>query len=136
MRLYPQQQFAEKRAAVHAAIFRSAERELLAERLKGDFVFLDVGASVGGYALAVAATGGPRARILAVEPLPEVFERLALQHPPERICQRQGGVVARCATSTARSTLFVNTHNQGESSMRIVSAEAQVEQIRVRAKRC
>ena len=32
-------------------------------------------------------------------------------------------------TSTARSTLFVNTQNQGETSVRIVSAEAQVEQI-------
>ena len=53
-----------------------ASGRLLAERLKGDFVFLDVGASVGGYALAVAALGGPRARILAVEPLPSVFERL------------------------------------------------------------
>ena len=31
-------------------------------------------------------------------------------------------------------TLFVNTHNQGESSVRIVSAEARVEQIPVRAK--
>ena len=77
MRLYPQRNVAEKRLAFTPQYFDAPERALLAQRLTGDFVFLDVGASVGGYALFLAALAGPRARILAVEPLPEVFERLA-----------------------------------------------------------
>ena len=94
MRLYPQNNVAEKRLAVHAAIFRSRRSaRCSAERLHGDFVFLDIGASVGGYALFVAAHGGPRARILAVEPLPEDVRAPRLQHRPERLRQRQGGLL-------------------------------------------
>ena len=60
MRLYPQRNVAEKRLAFTPQYFDAPERALLAERLKGEFVFLDVGASVGGYALFAARFGGPR----------------------------------------------------------------------------
>jgi FkbM family methyltransferase len=134
MRLHPRHNVAEKRLLFTPQYFDPRERALLAERLKGDFVFLDIGASVGGYALYVASFGGPRARILAVEPLPEVFERLAYNIGQSDF----GNVKAVCcavADIDGEVTLFVNAGNQGESSVRIVSAEARVEQIRVRAKK-
>ena len=62
MRLYPQNNVAEKRLLFTPQYFDPRERALLAERLFGDFVFLDIGASVGGYALFVAAHGGRSAR--------------------------------------------------------------------------
>jgi FkbM family methyltransferase len=133
MRLNPHHNVAEKRLLFTPQYFDPRERALLARRLKGDFVFLDVGASVGGYALSLAALAGPRARILAVEPLPEVFERLAYNI-------QQSGFANVKAVSCALGdidgeiTLFVNTSNQGETSVRIVSAEAHVEQMRVRVK--
>ena len=102
MRLYPHNNNAEKRLLFTPQYFDPRERAFLAERLKGDFVFLDVGASVGGYALAIAAIGGPRARILAVEPLPDLVRAARLQHRPERLRQRQGGLAAPSPTSTAR----------------------------------
>ena len=114
--------------------FDAPERALLAERLKGDFVFLDIGASVGGYALFVAGLGGPRARILAVEPLPEVFERLAYNIRQSEFANVKA-VCCALADIDGEITLFVNTSNQGETSIRIVSAEARVEQMRVRAKK-
>ncbi len=61
------------------------------ERLKGDFVFLDVGASVGGYALYAAGLGGPRARILGRRTVAGSVRAARLQHPAERVRQRQGG---------------------------------------------
>jgi len=76
MRLSPYNNVAEKRLLFTPQYFDPAERRLLATRLHDDFVFLDIGASVGGYALFVAAHAGPSARILAVEPLPEIFDRL------------------------------------------------------------
>jgi FkbM family methyltransferase len=133
MRLYPYNNNAEKRLLFTPQYFDPRERALLAERLKGDFVFLDIGASVGGYALAVAAIGGPRARILAVEPLPALFERLAYNIRQSDFANVKA--VSCAVTDTdGEVTLFVNTHNQGESSIRIVSAEALVERIVVRAK--
>ena len=97
-------------------------------------MFLDVGASVGGYALYAAGLGGPRARILAVEPLPEVFERLAYNIRQSDFANVKA-VSCALADIDGEITLFVNTSNQGETSVRIVSAEARVEQMRVRAKK-
>ncbi len=134
MRLNPHHNVAEKRLLFTPQYFDAPERALLAERLKGDFVFLDVGASVGGYALSIAALAGPRARILAVEPLPEVFERLVYNIQQSEFANVKA-VSCALADIDGEITLFVNTGNQGETSVRIVSAEAHVEQMRVRAKR-
>jgi FkbM family methyltransferase len=133
MRLYPQRNVAEKRLAFTPQLFDAPERALLAERLKGDFVFLDIGASVGGYALFAAGLGGARARILAVEPLPEAFQRLVYNIRQSEFANVKA---LGCAVLDVDGeiTLFVNTSNQGETSARIVAAEGRVEQIRVRAK--
>ena len=134
MRLQPAHNVSEKRLLFTPQYFDAPERALLAERLKGDFVFLDVGASVGGYALFAAGLGGPRARILAVEPLPELFERLVYNIQQSDFANVKA-VSCALADIDGEITLFVNTSNQGEASVRIVSAEARVEQMRVRAKK-
>jgi len=134
MRLNPHHNVAEKRLLFTPQYFDPQERALLATRLKGDFVFLDAGASVGGYALYAAALGGPRACILAIEPLPEVFERLAYNIQQSDFANVKA-VSCALADVDGEITLFVNTTNQGETSIRIVSAEARVEQMRVRAKK-
>jgi FkbM family methyltransferase len=134
MRLYPSHNVAEKRLLFTPQYFDAPERALLAERLTGDFVFIDVGASVGGYALYAAGLGGPRASILAVEPLPEVFERLAYNIRQSDFANVKA-VSCALADIDGEITLFVNTSNQGETSVRVVSAEARVEQMRVRAKK-
>src|SRR5271156_3912128 len=115
MRLYPQRNVAEKRLAFTPQYFDAPERALLADHLKGDFVFLDVGASVGGYALFAAGLGGPRARILAVEPLPEVFERLVYNIQQSEFANVKA-LSCALADIDGEITLFVNTHNQGETS--------------------
>jgi FkbM family methyltransferase len=134
MRLDPHHNVAEKRLLFTPQYFDARERALLAQRLRGDCVFLDIGASVGGYALYAAGLGGPRARILAVEPLPEVFERLVYNIQQSDFANVKA-VSCALADIDGEITLFVNTSNQGETSVRIVSAEARVEQMRVRAKK-
>jgi FkbM family methyltransferase len=133
MRLNPHHNVAEKRLLFTPQYFDEPERVLLARRLKGDFVFLDIGASVGGYALFAAGLGGSRARILAVEPLPEVFERLVYNIQQSEFANVKA-LSCALADIDGEITLFVNTSNQGETSVRIVSAEARVEQMRVRSK--
>jgi hypothetical protein len=75
MRLYPDGNVCEKRVLFTPQYFDPLEREMLAGRLREGFRFIDIGANIGAYSLFVAAKAGPSARILAVEPQPEVFAR-------------------------------------------------------------
>lgn len=133
MRLYPYNNVAEKRLLFTPQYFDPQERALLADRLRGDFVFLDIGASVGGYALFVAAHADARARILAVEPLPELFERLVYNIGQNAFANVKA-VCCAVADRDGEITLFVNARNRGEASVRVVSADARGARLRVPAK--
>jgi len=128
-RLYPYNNVCEKRILFAPRDFDEAERQLLISRLHPDFVFLDIGANIGGYALAVAAKAGPRARIVAFEPQPEVFERLVYN-----IRANPFGTVKAMAVAVAdrdgEITLFLDPRNKGEASVKIVSAD-ETRQVRV-----
>ncbi|HEY8581146.1 MAG TPA: FkbM family methyltransferase [Beijerinckiaceae bacterium] len=133
MRLYPYNNICEKRILFTPQYFDPAERDLLASRMTPDFTFIDIGANVGGYSLFVAAQAGPRARILAVEPQPEIFERLVFnirQNPFATI----KAIDCALADEDGEITLFLPSHNRGETSMRIVNADADGAKIRVPAR--
>lgn len=133
MRLYPFNNVCEKRILFTPQYFDLAERELLRSRIKPDMIFVDIGANVGGYSLFVAAAAGPNARILAIEPQPEIFERLVYnirQNPFASI----KAIDCAVADVDAEITLFVDDDNRGETSMRIISAGSVGVQIRVPAK--
>lgn len=121
-RLFPYNNVCEKRILFAPRDFDEAERELLVSRLTPDFVFLDIGANIGGYSLAVAAKAGPGARIIAFEPQPEVFERLIYN-----IRINPFGNVKALALAVAdrdgEITLFLDPKNKGEASVKIVSAD-------------
>lgn len=137
LRLWPFNNVCEKRILFTPQYFDAAERALLHSHLKanltGDLVFLDVGANIGGYSLFLSALAGPQARILAIEPQPDIFNRLVFN-----IQQTQGANVKAldCALSERNGhvTLFVNPKNQGETSMRLVNQEPQAREITVAAK--
>ena len=121
MRLYPYNNVCEKRILFTPQFFDPEERALLERRIKDGFTFVDVGANVGGYALFVAARAGSAARILAVEPQPEIFDRLTYN-----ISQNPFGTVKAiaCAVAdkTGELTLFLDPRNKGESSVKIVGS--------------
>lgn len=119
MRLHPYNNNCEKKVLFTPQFFDSQERAILKARLSDDAVFLDVGANIGAYALFVAGLTGPRARILAVEPQPDVFDRLTYN-----IAQNPFGTVKAIACAVAdragELTLFIDPRNRGESSVKIV----------------
>lgn len=119
MRLYPDGNVCEKRVLFTPQYFDALERDLLAAQLHDGFRFIDIGANVGAYSLFLAAKAGPTARILAVEPQPEVFSRLAYN-----IAQNPFGTVKAVACALADKpgelTLFLDSANRGESSVRIL----------------
>ena len=123
MRLYPDGNVCEKRVLFTPQYFDVVERELLASRLRDGFTFIDIGANIGAYSLFVAARAGRGARILAVEPQPEIFARLAFN-----IAQNPFGTVKAVACALADKpgelTLFIDPTNRGESSVRILNSSA------------
>jgi FkbM family methyltransferase len=131
MRLYPYNNNCEKKVLFTPQFFDPEERELLRAKLAPGCTFLDIGANIGAYALFVAAFAGPRARILAIEPQPDVFQRLAYN-----IAQNPFGTVKALACAVADKagelTLFVDPRNRGESSLKIVGTNEGA-QIRVPA---
>lgn len=123
MRLYPDGNVCEKRVLFTPQYFDPVEREMLLKRLRDGFTFIDIGANIGAYSLFVAAHAGRSARILAVEPQPDVFARLAFN-----IAQNPFGTVKAVACALADKpgelTLFIDPANRGESSVRILNSSA------------
>lgn len=132
MRLRPYNNVAEKRLLFTPQYFDARERALIASRIGEDGVFIDAGASVGGYALSLAALA-PRAKILAIEPLPEIFERLVYNIDQNAFANVKA-LSCALADRDGEVTLFVNANNRGETSVRIVSADAKGARLRVPAK--
>lgn len=131
MRLYPYNNICEKRILFTPQYFDAQELEILVGRLKEGFILVDIGANVGWYSLFVARKAGPSSRILAVEPQPDIFDRLTYN-----IRLNPFGTVKAVACAVADKagelTLFVDPKNKGESSVKIVSA-SQTDAIRVPA---
>ena len=126
LRLHPFRNVCEKRVLFTPQYFDPREREILAARIAArrdsdGFVFVDIGANIGAYALAVAAQAGPGARILAIEPQPAIFERLVTN-----IRLNPFGTVKAvdCAVAdkSGEVTLFLDPSNQGESSVKIIGS--------------
>lgn len=131
MRLHPYNNNCEKKVLFTPQFFDAEERSVLKQRMPQDGVFLDIGANIGAYALFVAGIIGPRARILAVEPQPDIFDKLVYN-----IGQNPYGTVKAVACAIADKagelTLFIDPRNRGESSVKIVGTN-QGSEIRVPA---
>lgn len=76
MRLHTRGNACEKRLLFTPHFFDPEDLAILASAITGDFVFIDVGANVGAYALFVASRAGPAATVIAVEPHPVARARL------------------------------------------------------------
>jgi FkbM family methyltransferase len=121
-RLYPFSNICEKRILFTPQYFDPAERALIASRIRDDFVFIDVGANIGGYTLAIAALAGPSAEVIAVEPHPEIFDRLVYnieQNPLGTI----KAIACAIADHNGEVTLFLDEENRGQSSVKIMSSD-------------
>lgn len=132
MRVEPYHNVSEKKVLFTPQYFDAEELGILRRFLVNDFVFLDVGANIGFYALHAAAHAGPRARILAIEPQPDMFERLVFNIGINRF----GTIKAMACALADRAgevTLFLDPSNSGQASIKIVGP-ANAPSLRVPAK--
>ncbi len=122
MRIEPFANLAEKRVLFTPQYFDPTERDLLRRVLPGDAVFVDIGANTGAYSFFAAQCTGSVARILAIEPQPSVFQRLA-----HNIAFNPGVPVEAIPLAVADVDgviqLFVARGNAGETSMRRLAAD-------------
>jgi FkbM family methyltransferase len=134
MRLYPYRNVCEKRILFTPQFFDPEERAALKAIMAEGFVFLDVGANIGGYSLFVAAHAGPTARIIAIEPQPDIYERLVFNL---RLNAFSSVKAVACAVADKEGdvTLFVDEQNKGESSLKTMSMAIASSGIKVPAKR-
>jgi FkbM family methyltransferase len=132
MRLVPYNNICEKRMLFTPQTFDATELAILAANIREGFVFIDVGANVGAYSLFVASRAGPAARILAIEPQPEIFERLIFNIRLNAIPTVKA-IDCAVAEKAGEVTLFLDPHNAGESSLKVVSSSG-AKPIRVAAR--
>jgi FkbM family methyltransferase len=131
MRLYPDNNLCEKKVLFTPQFFDPEEFAFLRSRMREDLTFIDIGASVGPYSLFVASLAGPKARILSVEPQPDIFDRLTFnirQNPFGTIKAIDCAIADKCG----ELTLFLDARNMGQSSVQIVGS-AHARSIRVPA---
>jgi FkbM family methyltransferase len=133
MRLYPYKNVCERRLLFTPQYFDADELKVLTSRIKDGFTFIDVGSNVGWYALFLAQEAGPAVttRILAVEPQPEIFDRLIYNIRQNPSCTIKA-VDCAVADKTGELTLFLDPLNRGEASLKIVNS-SQTDAIRVPA---
>ncbi len=122
MRLYPFNNVCDKRLLFTPQYFDADEFRVLRDAYCDGFVFVDVGANVGGYTLYVAGLGNRGVRVLAIEPQPVVIDRLLFNvacNPGNHI------TVATCAIADrdGTATLFLDPDNQGGSSLKTLRAD-------------
>jgi FkbM family methyltransferase len=132
MRLRPYNNICEKRMLFAPATFDPQELAILAGRVRPGFTFVDVGANVGAYALFVASRAGPSAKVLAVEPQPEIFERLTYNIRLNAFATIKA-LDCAVAEKAGEVTLFLDPKNSGESSLKIVNSGGATP-LRVRAR--
>lgn len=132
-RLFPYNNVCEGRILFFPRQFDEEERRLIGERIVPGFRFVDVGANIGGYALAVAAMAGPQGQILAIEPLPDIFGRLVYNIRLNPFANLKALELA-VADKDGDMTLFVDNYNRGESSLKIITT-AEGRSVRVPARK-
>jgi FkbM family methyltransferase len=134
MRIFPYNNVCEKRILFTPQFFDSAELATIKSKLHDGFVFLDIGANIGGYSLFVAANASPNARILAIEPQPNIYERLIFNLHLNSFSTVKA-LACAVGDKDGDLTLFVDQQNQGESSVKVITQASAGGGIKVPAKR-
>ena len=118
LRLHPCDNTCEKRLLFTPQYFDPVERDAIAPHLVDGVVMLDIGASMGGYALWAAGLAGAGARIIAVEPEPQSFARLCFNISANSYGSIKA-VNAAVADVAGAMRLFTDRRNLGGTGVRI-----------------
>ena len=123
---------ATERGALFNPDYNREELDFLRARTPCGGVFVDVGANVGTYAMALARHVGPGGTVIAVEPHPITHARLAFNRAASGLTQVR---LVAAAAGAADGELMIETDGGNLGASNIVSGEAAGRAIRVRSLR-
>jgi len=126
LRLMPRGNLSESRWLFLPRFVDRAERLFWQRHLPGDAVFLDVGANAGMYSFWIARCLGSPARILAIEPDPQLQRRLTFNRQQNDLTQLELLPLA-LGESTGTARLVTGSNNLGENRMSSASANPEEE---------
>jgi FkbM family methyltransferase len=125
LRLHPSGNISENRILFMPQFWDLRERNFLKRQVgREEFVFVDIGANVGAYTLWTRRWAGPTARILSVEPDPELAGAL-------RFNARTNGfdnvevVEVACSAEEGRGVLVRGARNRGGNRLALDEGEAE-----------
>ncbi|MGQ0686022.1 FkbM family methyltransferase [Bradyrhizobium sp.] len=124
---------ATERGALLNPDYNLDELKFLRAHLRDGGVFVDVGANVGTYALALARDVGTAGRVIAIEPHPVTQARLAFNKAASG-CGQQVRLV-RAAAGDGDGELLIETDGDNLAASRIVAGNASGKAIRVPSQR-
>lgn len=126
-RLYHQGSATERGALLNPD-YNIEELKFLRAHLSHGGVFVDVGANVGTYALALTRDVGTKGKVIAIEPHPVTHARLAFNHAASGFAQVR---LVQAAAGAEDGELLIETDGDNLGASHIVSGDASGRAIRV-----
>jgi FkbM family methyltransferase len=119
---------ATERGALFNPDYNLEELEFLRAHAPRGGVFVDVGANVGTYAMALARQVGPSGKVIAIEPHPVTHARLAFNRAASGFTQVE---LVAAAAGPSDGELLIETDGDNLGASHIVSGEPTGQAIRV-----
>jgi FkbM family methyltransferase len=119
---------ATERGALFNPDYNREELDFLRAHIPTGGVFVDVGANVGTYALALAQTVGAAGKVIAVEPHPVTHARLAFNRAASRLAQV---TLVAAAAGAADGELLIETDGDNLGASHVVTGAASASAIKV-----
>ena len=119
---------ATERGALFNPAYNIEELDFLRAHVRPGGVFVDVGANVGTYALALAGHVGAAGKVIAIEPHPVTHERLAFNNAASGYAQVK---LVAAAAGPADGELLIETDGDNLGASHIVSGEGSAKAIKV-----
>lgn len=117
MRVYPAENYCDRVVIGRNRLPESDERSLIAPLVRRGMVFVDIGANVGVYSLFVSALSKGACRILAFEPNPRTYAKLAFNQKANGFTNLHL-VDAAVGAGSGEAALFLESKgNAGRASM-------------------
>ena len=126
-RLYHQGS-ATERGALFNPDYNLDELDFLRQHTAAGGVFVDVGANVGTFALVMARQVGPSGKVVAIEPHPLTFARLAFNHLASRTTQVR---LIQAAAGDSDGELMIETGGGNLGATHVVTGPTGTDAIKV-----
>jgi FkbM family methyltransferase len=123
---------ATERGALFNPDYNIEELDFLRSHTPSGGVFIDVGANVGTFAMSLARHVGPNGKVIAIEPHPVTFARLAFNRTASGFDQV---TLIAAAAGDADGELLIETDGDNLGASHIVTSAATANAVKVPARR-